>query len=249
MQEKIEYHLSVLNKLINSSSHISVITGAGISTSCGIPDFRGPKGLYSRNDIDAGKLFDLQYFKKDPMYFYNTFRSLFEDCLNANPSPGHWFIKKLEMSGKLEILVTQNIDGLHEKTGISNIIRAHGCFDKLTCLYCNYIVISSKNHINKILSGDAPVCPDCGNILKPDIVFFGEPVKGMTESIFSIENSDLILAMGTSLSIYPVAQLPEYKKSSTPLVIINQGITGYDNTADLKLDMPINEVVEKLNFH
>lgn len=242
----------LMNLLMNSKYIVSLI-GAGISTNAGIPDFRGPKGIYNQKNIAADKIFNINYFKQDPSQFYSHMSELITIMLNATPTKGHLFLKKLEDLGKLKMTISQNIDGLHKKAGIKNYIDVHGNFEKFICLNCNKeypindeIIDLIKNfNNNKIF----PKCKECEGILKPDVVFFGEPVKMLELALTEVQKADLLLTLGTSLQVYPVDQLPSYISENAKLVIINNTETKYDDYAKLVLHDDIDYIVEKLKIY
>ncbi len=236
--------LDLLMELIGKSQYIVALTGAGISTRSGIPDFRGPKGIYSRGDIPGEQLFDIKIFRENPSLFYTHIGELFEGSLNAQPSLGHRFLKKLEDLGKLKCVITQNIDGLHHKAGNTNIISVHGDFENFVDLETNELEPVNDKIIAAIRKKQVPK-NKAGHVLKPNIVFFGEPVSGLEKALTEVQKADLLICMGTSLQVYPVAQLPGYLTDETKLVIMNQGSTPYDKDADLVLDMDIEEIVKK----
>ena len=167
--------------LIIKSNYIVALTGAGISTNAGIPDFRGPNGLYSKKDIPADKIFDLNYFREDPGLFYTYIPELLNEFDKARPTKGHLFLKKLEDLGKLKTIITQNIDGLHTKAGNANIIEIHGNFNRYYCLECNSEVLSTDSDFedfkNIIREKKVPKCKKCNGTMKPNVVFFGEYVR------------------------------------------------------------------------
>ncbi len=237
---------------IMKSDYIVALTGAGISTGAGIPDFRGPDGLYSRTDILADKMFDVAYFKKDPVLFYDYFSSLVELFEKAVPTKGHVFLKKLESLGKLKSIVTQNIDGLHKKAGSSNVIELHGNFDKFYCTECYNEILRDNPLYDKIYSDmklkKPPKCARCGGYLKPNVVFFGEYVRDLEKALTEIQKSDLLITMGTSLTVYPASTLPSYLPDSSKLVIINEMETPFDAKAKVVLHEDIETVVSKLKL-
>lgn len=238
--------IKILNKLIIQSRNIVALTGAGISTNCGIPDFRGPKGLYSRTDIPTDKLFDINYFRKDPSLFYTHIGKFWRDCMHATPSKGHFFLNDLEKAGKLDAIITQNIDGLHNKAGNKNIIDVHGNFNEFKCINCSYTCPPTEKMLNLVLNKNIPQCEKCGNPLKPTVVFFGEAVPGMDKALEYITSCDLFIALGTSLVVYPVAQLPMYLNPNTKFIIINMGETPYDEKADLIFNDDIDNIIKYL---
>ncbi len=198
-------------EIIKNSNNIVAFTGAGISTNSGIPDFRGPNGIYVTKRYDPLETFDINYFYKDPKPFFNFTRDLLSIVKNAKPSFAHMFLKKLEDMGKLKAVITQNIDMLHQKAGNKNVYELHGSYRTSQCVGCgrlyNYDEIETK-----VFKEEVPKCDVCGSLLKPDIVFFGEQVKFVNQALFSITSSDLLLVIGTSLKIYPASMMPYYAK-------------------------------------
>ena len=238
--------------LIMKSNYIVALTGAGISTQAGIPDFRGPNGLYSRTDMPADKLFDIEYFKSNPSLFYNHFSELAEIFEKALPTKGHKFLKKLEVLGKLKTVITQNIDSLHKKAGNSNVIELHGNFEKYHCMECNDEILPEDPLFNEIVkemkNRRVPKCAKCGGIMKPDVVFFGEYVRDLEKALTEIQKADLMVTMGTSLTVYPASTLPSYLPDSSKLVIVNEMDTPFDSKAKVVLHEDIEKVVDKLKI-
>lgn len=236
--------IDLLMDLISRSQYVVALTGAGISTASGIPDFRGPKGIYSRGDIPGEKLFDIKLFREDPEVFYTHIGELFEGSLDAQPTLGHRFLKKLEDLGKLKCVITQNIDGLHTKSGNSHVLAVHGDFREFVDIETGELEPVTDKIIDTIRKKKVPR-NKAGHVLKPNIVFFGEPVAGLEKALTEVQRADLLICMGTSLQVYPVAQLPGYLADGARLVIMNQGATPYDKDAFLVLNQDINEVVRK----
>ena len=242
MNNKLEEALAY----VKNANRITVITGAGISTNAGIPDFRGPKGLYARMDIPADKLFDIDWFYREPSLFYTHIGELIDAFLNAAPTPSHFAIAELEKRGKLLLTVTQNIDGLHQRAGSENIICAHGDFSEFYCIKCGLSTTDTSPVFETIRQQHIPYCT-CGGVMKPRVVFFGEGIIGMNESIEAVSRSDCILVAGSSLVVHPVASLPRYKNHDTPLIIVNRGETPYDGIADAKVDIDTDEFFSLLS--
>lgn len=240
--------LDLLMKYISKAKYIVALTGAGISTSAGIPDFRGPNGLYANPDIQGEKLFGIDYFKKDPAFFYKNIADIFETILKAEPTKGHILLKKLEDMGKLKTVITQNIDGLHQKAGNSYVLEIHGNFETFYCINCNTEVAIDSKITKTVKSKKAPKCKSCGGTLKPNIVFFGEPVQGLEKALTEMQKADLLIALGTTLTVYPVSTLPSYIADDTKFAIINMGNTPYDHKADIVINEDINIVAEKTKF-
>lgn len=212
-----------LAQLIQKAHFIVALTGAGISTAAGIPDFRGPKGIYVTRQYDPEKTFDIDWFDKDPHYFFEFAKDFLSTVDRIQPTAAHLFLADLERRGQLKALVTQNIDGLHQKAGSRNVLEVHGSFQHGHCRTCgrsySYGEVKSK-----ILSEDIPHCQQCGGVIKPDIVFYGEAVQDLDKAETYARQADLFLVIGTSLTVYPAALLPQF--SQGPVVCINQGPMG-----------------------
>lgn len=245
--------LDLFMEFIMKSNYIVALTGAGISTGTGIPDFRGPKGLYKKKDVPAEKILDLNHFREDPTLFYKHIGPLLNMIKKAKPTKGHLFLKKLQDLGKLKTVVTQNIDGLHTKAGNTNVIELHGNFDKYHCVLCNNeVTLEDKNYKDiqaKIKEKKVPRCKKCKKgALKPNVVFFGEYVRDLEKALTEVQKADLLITMGTSLSVYPASTLPGYLHDGSRLVIINNEETPYDIKAKVVLHEDIDEVVAKLKI-
>jgi len=241
---KVEKDIAKLQKAIDDSSYIVAFTGAGISTGAGIPDFRGKSGIYSTGAYDPYKTFDYQYFLKDPSYFFKfakDFAGLYEKII---PTEGHKFLARLEEVGKLQALITQNIDGLHQIAGSKNVIEVHGGFTKAHCIDCwkEYGFPWIKKEILKI--GELKCT--CSGWVKPDIVFFGEAVTGMEEAVQYTRKADLFLVMGSSLTVQPASLLPFLTNGK--VVVINMGdVMLPEEKIYLKFDSDIDSIIKKLN--
>ncbi|MGC8765317.1 MAG: SIR2 family NAD-dependent protein deacylase [Brevinematia bacterium] len=244
--------LDVFMELIVKSNYIVALTGAGISTNSGIPDFRGPGGLYSREDLPFERLFSIEYFRGNPFFFYSNFSEILKSINNALPNKGHLFLKKLEDLGRLKVIITQNIDELHKKAGNSCVIELHGNLSRFVCLSCNNEVKRESDEysliLDKALLGNVPACFKCGGVLKPDVVFFGEYVHDLEKALTEVQRADLLLTMGTSLTVYPASTLPSYISETAKLVIINNQPTPYDEKAKVVLHDDIDTIVEKLKI-
>lgn len=219
--ENIEDRYKQCAYFIGNAEKIAVVTGAGISTDSGIPDFRSNNGIYSYN---PEKLFDINYYKKKPQDLQKVLIELFNGRV-FKPNNGHTLLKKLEEDKDVTI-ITQNIDNLHEKAMSSNVLHVHGTLDSATCFQCK----SKKvlNWENNSISLQSLSC-DCGAYYRPDIVFYNENIKYFNEAINAVKDCDLLIVLGTSLSVYPVANLPSYTLADTPIIIINNTETSLDN--------------------
>jgi NAD-dependent deacetylase len=244
--------IDLVMELIVKSNYIVALTGAGISTNSGIPDFRGPRGLYARKDIPFERLFSIDYFKENPSFFYENFAEVLNLIINALPNKGHYFLKKLEDLGKLKCVVTQNIDGLHRKAKNSNVIELHGNLEKFVCINCLKDFPSPSEEYNNFLTlamnKKVPECPECKGTLKPDVVFFGEYVHDLEKALTEVQKADLLITLGTSLTVYPASTLPSYIGEKAKLIIINNQETPYDEVATVVINEDIDTVVDKLKI-
>ncbi|MCL2006542.1 MAG: NAD-dependent deacetylase [Treponema sp.] len=226
-----------LYKKISSAKYLTAFTGAGVSTLSGIRDFRGKNGLY--NDIDAEKIFDIDYFHMDPSFYYKASRSLIYDVNEKKPSIVHLVLAELEKQGFLKALITQNIDLLHERAGSTRVIEIHGSPETHYCLNCSGVNISFNEVVKIIEAGGLPECPKCKRVLKPAITFFGEslPMNALNEAVMEARKSDLMLVLGTSLTVYPAASMPLYTlEGGGEIIIINNDITPLHDRAALHYD-------------
>lgn len=231
--------INKLKEAIKNANKIVFFTGAGMSTDSGIPDFRSETGLY-RNNLHAEEIISHSYFLKHPDEFYDFYKEkmIYED---AKPNYGHEFIAALEKE-KDVVVVTQNIDGLHQLAGSSKVYELHGSIHRNYCMKCHKFydlkTITSQKGI--------PYC-DCKGIIKPDVVLYEEGLDEETiqNAIFSIANADLLVILGTSLNVYPAASFVHYFKGSS-LAIINKTSTFADNSCDIVIHDSISETFKKL---
>ncbi len=206
-------------ELIAQSTRIAALSGAGLSTAAGIPDFRGPQGIYRRADVDPDRLFDINYFLKDPGYYYRFHRECVKVLEGAQPTFTHRFLAKLEELGKLQGIVTQNFDGLHEAAGSRQLWEIHGTIRHSHCLSCRrrfgYDAVNRQLELREV-----PRC-DCGGLIKPDIVFFGESVLHLDRCESLCSSAELLLVLGSSLNVVPAALLPGLCRGA--IVVVNRG--------------------------
>lgn len=234
-----------LRNFIESSNKIVALTGAGISTNAGIPDFRGPMGIYTTRRYDPDKTFDINYFLLEPEYFYDFARDFLSLLESVEPTFTHFFLAKLERVNKLKGVITQNIDMLHERAGTKKVITLHGSIERSYCIDCGkeFSLIEMKE---KIKNEKVPKCDLCDGLIKPNIVFFGESVHDFDEAIKLTNDSDLLLVIGTSLKVYPASLIPSYSKGK--IVIINKGDISLRNVRfDLYINSDIDEVFIELD--
>ena len=236
---------------VGEAKRVVVLTGAGISTESGIPDFRGPQGVWTK-DPDAEKLSDIRYYVGDPAIRRKSWQSRLEHrAWTARPNPGHAAIAELERRGKLHALITQNIDGLHQKAGNSSerVIEVHGTVHGVVCLSCGWKG-SMQATLERVRRGEAdPPCSRCGGILKSDTISFGQALipEVIDRAMNAAAEADLFISVGTSLQVYPIAgAVPAAKRAGARVVIVNAQPTPFDGIADAVLRAPIGEVLPRI---
>lgn len=236
---------------VAQSRHVVALTGAGISTESGIQDFRGPKGLWTLNP-KAEKLSDIRFYMADPEVRRLAWQQrLSHPAWEAKPNAGHLALVALEKSGRLHALVTQNIDGLHQRAGNSakKVIEVHGTIHEVVCMRCNWRGPMPAT-LERVRAGEEdPACKSCGGILKSATVSFGQALvpEVIDRALRAAEEADLLLAIGSSLSVYPVANaVPMAKAAGAKVVIVNAEPTPMDDLADAVLRGNIGEVLPQV---
>lgn len=218
--------------LLRNARNVVALTGAGISTPSGIPDFRGPKGAW--NTVDPLEVASLQRFLHNPRAFYDWFRPLLDTVLSAAPNAAHYALATLEQQKVLRAIITQNFDGLHQRAGSREVYELHGHLRTATCLECER-QIPTHALLPKIRRGEPPHC-NCGYPLKPDVVLFDEMLpRGLYWlARRAVEHADVIIVAGTSLEVFPVNELPAIGlRRGAKLIIINTGSTYLDEYASV----------------
>lgn len=226
--------IALAAKLLANAKHAVVLTGAGISTPSGIPDFRSSKnGLWQKHN--PMEVASLSTFRVHPERFFEWFRPLTKLIFEATPNAAHYAVSELEEKGIIKSVITQNVDGLHQRAGSENVLEVHGTLYTMTCGSC-YTKHQTSDFVKEFLEhGTIPRCHNCGSILKPDAILFEEqlPKKVWQKVENQIKKSDLMLVVGSSLEVIPVANLPYKTKSSGgKLIIINNQPTYIDSRAD-----------------
>ncbi|GMO26665.1 MAG: NAD-dependent protein deacylase [Termitinemataceae bacterium] len=233
----MDANIEKLFKKITSAKHCTATTGAGVSTLSGIRDFRGKDGLY--NDMDAEKIFDIDYFEQDPSFYYKMTKSFIYNLDEKQASIVHTTLATLEGKGLLNAVITQNIDLLHQKGGSKKVIEVHGSPMIHYCLRCAGIRMPFEEVAAIVKNGNLPKCPKCGAVLKPAITFFGEslPIDALRAAQDEAQKSDLMLVLGTSLTVHPAAGLPQTTlHHGGEIIIVNNMPTPLDSYAALKFD-------------
>ena len=234
-----------LYELIRDSQPCIVLTGAGISTESGIPDFRSPTGIWAR--YDPMEYASISAFRRDPVKVWDFYARRLQVLKEAEPNAAHLALAELERRGLVQAVVTQNIDRLHERAGSREVIEVHGSIRTSSCLACGHR--EPFERVVELLP--VPACASCGEILKPDVVMFGELLPEAIGRAFELARSAaLLLVVGSSLEVYPVAGLPqETLDAGGLLAIVNRGSTPYDRQAELKLDAAAGEVLSEVLAH
>lgn len=234
--------LEQLQKMVDESSRIVFFGGAGVSTESGIPDFRGVDGLYRQHyKYPPEVILSHTFFQTHQSEFFEFYRDKML-CLDAQPNAAHKKLAELERAGKLTAVVTQNIDGLHQKAGSKNVFELHGSVLRNYCLRCH------KEYSAEFIQNSMgiPTCT-CGGVIKPDVVLYEEGLDQRTLSgaVEAISNADMLIVGGTSLTVYPAAGLVNYYHGSR-LVLINKTATSLDSSADLAVSGSIGETLAKI---
>ena len=239
--EKIEQ----LQKWVDASDRIVFFGGAGVSTESGIPDFRSQDGLYHQQyDVPPETILSHTYFERHTEDFYRFYRNKMI-CLTAKPNAAHKKLAELEQAGKLLAVVTQNIDGLHQKAGSRNVLELHGSVWRNFCMDCGApYTVEELLALREQSPDGVPHCSKCGAIVKPDVVLYEEPLDDgtVTAAVRAIASADLLVIAGTSLAVYPAAGLIDYF-SGDHLAIINRTPTPRDAHADLCIATNVGEVL------
>lgn len=237
-------YISKLAELISAGSRIVFFGGAGVSTESGIPDFRSEDGVFSairKYGYPPEELLSHSFFTRKPDIFYRYYKELLMST-DAGPNDAHIALAQLEQMGKLSAIVTQNIDGLHQKAGSKNVFELHGSIHRNYCMRCHRFFDAEyvKNH-----SG-IPYC-SCGGMIKPDVVLYEEALEPdvMRGAAKHIQNADMLIIGGTSLQVYPAAGFIDCY-SGNKLVLINKSRTPYDGRADLVINAPIGRVFRQV---
>ena len=246
--------MAVINRVdevagwLRSAASVVALTGAGISTDSGIPDFRGPNGVWTKNPR-AEKLSDIRYYMGDPSIRVEAWQSRLERSATIpEPNAGHLALAELERKGKLQTLVTQNIDGLHQAAGSSPraVIEIHGTMREVVCMSCGERA-PMERALARVRAGEEdPACRSCGGILKSATISFGQSLvpEDLERAQAAAAGADVLLAIGTSLGVYPAAYLPAIAvRAGARLVIINAEPTPFDDEADAVFHEPIGSVL------
>lgn len=244
----LDFKIRCASDILKGCKHGVVLTGAGISTPSGIPDFRSVNsGLWEK--YDPMKVASLTSFRYHPEDFFEWMQKLARDIHKAQPNPAHFGVARLEDAGIIQTVITQNIDALHQRAGSKQVLEVHGSMRSLTCIQC-YGKVDSAPFLESYLNhGQIPRCTACGGILKPDLVLFGEqlPHRIWLAALEASKKCDAMLVAGSSLEVLPVAGLPmRALENGAHLILINHTETYLDVRADVVFHDDVDEVIPRL---
>ncbi|MBC7260964.1 MAG: NAD-dependent deacylase [Chloroflexi bacterium] len=228
-----EQEIQQAAEILAASHHAVALTGAGHSTPSGIPDFRSPgSGLWEQ--VDPMEVASIYGFQRNPQAFFEWIRPLAKQIMEAQPNRAHFALAELEQMGVLQAVITQNIDELHQRAGSKRVLELHGSVRTATCTRCRKQVLTKEMWPAFVASGAVPHCPSCGGLLKPDVVLFGEllPLDVIYEAQQEAEHCDVMLVAGSSLEVYPAAELPSRAvEHGARLIVVNYTPTYMDGHA------------------
>lgn len=236
-----------LAELLGQSRRAVALTGAGVSVPSGIPDFRTPEtGMWAK--VDPMEVAHISVFERDPERFWSYYRPRFQSLGDKEPNRAHEALAELERRGLIEGVITQNIDRLHRAAGSENVIEVHGSIGTSSCMDC--ATAFDLDEVDALFDArGVAICSGCGGAVKPDVVLFGEmlPLEAIDRATQLAEEADLMLCVGSSLAVHPVAGLPHLTlEAGGKLAIVTKGGTPYDGDAELKLDGEVDEELAAL---
>jgi NAD-dependent deacetylase len=232
-----------LAELLEGRRPCVVLTGAGISTESGIPDFRSASGIWAQ--YDPMEVATIDAFHEDPAKVWEFYGRRLDALGDAEPNDGHRALAELEERGWVQAVITQNVDGLHTRAGSRRVIEVHGTIGSASCLDCG-TVVAAEDAVARL---PVPACPECGRVLKPDVVMFGEllPEEAVAEALELAAQAGVLLVVGSSLEVYPIAGLPlETLAAGGSLAVVNRGATQFDSRAAVTVDAGAGETLRAL---
>ncbi len=234
--------------LLRHARYAVALTGAGVSTHSGIPDFRSP-GTGMWEQVDPLEVASVFAFRRRPEAFFDWIRPLARLLIEAQPNAAHLALAQLEASGALRSVITQNIDGLHQRAGSQRVFEVHGHMRECTCIRC-YRVFPTEQFVETFLSdGGVPHCPSCGNVLKPNVILYGEqlPALAMQAAQSETRQCDVMLIAGSSLEVAPVSELPRLaRRGGARLILVNLQPTYLDDVADAAICGDVVDVLPQI---
>lgn len=245
MSSSSRAELERLAEVLQGSRRAVALTGAGVSTESGIPDFRSDAGMW--RNADPERVASIQGFLSDPLGFYRFWIDKFAALVEAEPNVTHRVLAMLEQGGHLRSVVTQNIDGLHQKAGSERVHEVHGTFQRAVCLGCG-TPYDIERIFEKVSAGESPSCDHCGDLVKPSVVLFGEMLPPVFEQgAKEAAEADTLLVLGSSLEVYPVAELvPQAQRAGAKLALVNRDPGPFDSRGDIVIHAELGETMEEL---
>jgi NAD-dependent deacetylase len=238
-----------LAALIRGRQPCVVLTGAGVSTESGIPDFRSANGIWAQ--YDPMQYASIEAFHRDPVKVWDFYGRRLELLANARPNAAHEALAELERKGYVRAIVTQNVDRLHELAGSREVVEVHGSIRTASCLYCGETA-SFDEIVRMLEQAPAPRCSLCGSVLKPDVVMFGEllPVAEIDRAVELARTADLLLVVGSSLAVFPVAALPEETlRAGGAVAVVNAEPTPFDGVAEIAIHAGAGDTLAAVRRH
>ena len=233
-----------LAELVRERQPCVVLTGAGVSTESGIPDFRSAEGIWAQ--YDPAEVAHVDALRRDPARVWDFYALRLDALARAEPNDGHRALARLEERGWIRAVVTQNVDGLHQRAGSREVVEVHGSLREAECIHCG-VRVSMEDAVRSL---PLPPCPECGEILKPGVVMFGEllPAEAIERAQALAAQAELLLVVGSALEVHPVAGLPgDTLASGGSLAIVNRGSTPWDSRAELVIDAGAGETLRALD--
>lgn len=244
---RLEEKIREVAELIRQSRRMVAFTGAGHSTSSGIPDFRSPhSGLWVKDDPML--VASIWAFRLNPHNFYDWIRPMVDTLTKAKPNPAHVALAELERMGHLQVVITQNIDDLHQRAGSQHVLELHGHMREATCVRC-YKKISVGPEVEELIRNGQVPCCECGGVIKPDVILFGEqlPIRTLNQAMEEARNCDLILVAGSSLEVTPAADIPYLAVDcGAKAIMVNLEPTAFDTRADIVIHGDVTEILPRL---
>ncbi|MGD1997090.1 MAG: NAD-dependent deacylase [Anaerolineae bacterium] len=246
-EKKLEGQIERAVSLLRSARHTIALTGAGSSTPSGVPDFRSPgTGLWEK--ADPMEVASIYAFRRRPGAFYQWVRPLVDLMLSAQPNPSHLALARLETEGRLKAVLTQNIDSLHQRAGSQSVLELHGHLRKVTCLDC-FHTAPAEEALNAVREGRIPRCSVCQGVVKPNVVLFGEqlPSSVLNAAMEHVRMADLMLVVGSSLTVMPVAKFPALVHAGGgEVIVVNRQETYADEFAAVVFQGDVSKVLPRL---
>ena len=246
MSDDDDRRLDLLAELLSSARHALVLTGAGVSTESGLPDYRSSGGLWANRRFE--ELAHIDTWRREPEEFWRFYAERLSRLSEARPNEGHLAIAELERQGFVHRVLTQNVDGLHRAAGCREPLELHGTLSEVECLACGFRGPKEVAEAQLTVGAPVPLCPTCGANLKPAVVLFGELLPpALGEAVSELSHCDLLICCGSSLQVYPVAAFPErVHDNGGEVAVVNLGPTGADHQARVRLELRTGEALPAL---